>query len=214
MRLYRSKILIKFWLRWHGIKYYKLIPDTEYGFVVNVAGHVDLDKKKLEFIPVKFNIVGGFFSCSNNSLTTLKGCPISVSGDFYCYNNQLTSLFGVPTLVGGEFCCFNNQLTSLEYCPTSVDRHFFCSHNQLTSLEYCPTSVGGVFDCSYNELVDLKHLPTSVVGKFDCGSNILLGNYQDISTLSQIKDKITSDNEKRCLSKTLELGKKSAIQKL
>ena len=55
----------------------------------------------------------GYFACSYNQLTSLKGAPASVGGHFYCYNNQLTSLEGAPASVGGYFYCSNNQLTTL-----------------------------------------------------------------------------------------------------
>ena len=38
----------------------------------------------------------GDIDCSNNDLTSLKGCPAEVHGDFRCYNNRLKSLYGIP----------------------------------------------------------------------------------------------------------------------
>ena len=52
--------------------------------------------------------VTGFFYCSDNQLTSLKGSPKEVGGSFYCSDNQLTSLEGCPKEVGGSFNCYDN----------------------------------------------------------------------------------------------------------
>lgn len=57
-----------------------------------------------------FNISGKFY-CSDNNLTSLKGCPNSIGGDFSCSYNNLTSLKGSPSYIGGDFHCSNNNLT-------------------------------------------------------------------------------------------------------
>jgi hypothetical protein len=49
---------------------------------INVDGGVYLEKKKLEYLPLKFNYVGVDFICSNNKLESLKGCPQTVGGGF------------------------------------------------------------------------------------------------------------------------------------
>ncbi len=81
--------------------------------IVNVAGRVYLVGMKLEWLPVRFGTVSGYFDCSNNRLTTLEGAPSTVGGYFDCTSNRLTSLEGAPGSVGGNFVCFNNRLTSL-----------------------------------------------------------------------------------------------------
>ncbi len=80
---------------------------------IDVDGNVNLVKKNLKEIPLKFNRVSGYFNCSNNNLTTLEGCPKKVDGNFYCHKNELTSLEGCPKYVGGNFYFYHNQLTSL-----------------------------------------------------------------------------------------------------
>jgi len=40
--------------------------------------------------------VGGHFYCNNNQLTSLEGCPETVSGNFSCSYNQLTNFDGLP----------------------------------------------------------------------------------------------------------------------
>jgi hypothetical protein len=61
---------------------------------INVEDEVNLDGRQLKSIPLK--IVYGDFSCKDNQLTSLEGCPDIVCGSFHCNNNQLTSLVGGP----------------------------------------------------------------------------------------------------------------------
>jgi hypothetical protein len=99
---------------------------------IDVNDNVDLSKKRLSKLPLKFRNVTGFFDCYNNQLTSLEGAPTTVGSNFYCDNNQLTSLEGAPTTVGGNFYCSNNQLTSLEGAPRTVGGSFDCNNNPIS----------------------------------------------------------------------------------
>ena len=118
----------------HNIKYYTINDDMS----ISVNGIVVLAYRNLKSIPITFKEVSGYFSCSNNQLTSLEGCPETVGGGFYCNGNQLTSLEGCPKTVGGHFSCSNNQLTSLEYCPETVGGDFSCHSNNLTNFDGLP----------------------------------------------------------------------------
>ncbi len=142
-------------------------------YIVNVNGNCNISGNYLEIIPIQFYHVEKNFSCSDNKLTSLKGCPQSISGHFYCSHNQLTSLKYCPQIVGGNFVCAHNQLTSLKGCPQHVHGSFSCSHNQLTSLEYGPQSIGGHFYCDHNQLTSLKDCPQSIGATFSCDHNQL-----------------------------------------
>src|SRR5574344_2983561 len=84
---------------------------------VDVDGDADFWDKKLESIPLNFNIVNGYFECGDNHLTSLKGCPVRVGDYFYCYSNKLTSLKYSPQYVeNGNFYCSMNKIESLQYC--------------------------------------------------------------------------------------------------
>ena len=137
---------------------------------IDVDGDVNIHKKSLTKIPLKFNIVSGYFYCSKNKLTTLEGCPKEVGG-FSCAENQLTTLEGSPKEVGGDFICNFNKLTTLEGCPKEVGGSFFCTYNELTTLKGGPTSVGWNFYCSSNKLTTLEGAPEYVGRNFDCGNN-------------------------------------------
>jgi hypothetical protein len=129
---------------------------------VDVAGDVDLHKKRLKELPLKFGRVTGYFYCSTNQLTSLVGAPKEVGGWFSCSYNQLATLEDSPKEVGGYFNCSNNQLTSLEGATKEVDDDFHCYDNKLTTLEGAPKEVGGNFFCNLNELTSLEGAPKKV----------------------------------------------------
>ena len=81
-----------------------------------IKGHVDISNLYLDNLPDFFEGVEieGYFKCTNNQLTTLKGAPLSVSSTFNCENNKLTSLEGAPRSVGGNFVCTNNDVKFTE----------------------------------------------------------------------------------------------------
>jgi len=112
-KFFESKQEIDSICREYGIQDYTINPDES----IDVEGDVDLSSRGLKRIPLKFRNVRGDFSCDNNKLTSLEGCPQSVGGSFYCYDNQLTSLEGCPQSVGGSFYCASNQLTDFNGFP-------------------------------------------------------------------------------------------------
>ena len=138
----------------YGIVNYSINSDLS----IDVQGGVYLNNLTLKSLPLRFSRVSGHFSCYNNQLTTLEGCPREVGGDFYCHSNLLTTLEGGPNEVGGYFYCFSNLLTTLKGGPIEVGGDFDGSSNRLTSLEGCPREVGGDFSCHYNpvsEIIDI-----------------------------------------------------------
>jgi hypothetical protein len=96
---------------------------------IDVAGDVDLSLENLTEFPLRFNRVDGDFRCSNNDLTSLKGCPRWIGGNFDCDDNKLPSLEFSPEYVGGYFNCETNQLTD-NYCDTEIGGHFYTTLNQ------------------------------------------------------------------------------------
>jgi hypothetical protein len=102
-----KRIQIIKWLDSFGIANYTINDDL----TIDVKGNVRLYNKSLTCFPsfIKFNEVSGYFSCFNNQLTSLEGCPTIVGDSFYCHNNQLTSLEGCPRTVGGGFYCLYNK---------------------------------------------------------------------------------------------------------
>jgi hypothetical protein len=142
-----------------------------------INGNVTL--KNITYIPKFFKniIVNGYFSCSNNNLTSLEGSPQIVKGSFYCSYNNLTTLEGSPQEVSGCFDCYNNNLTSLEGSPQEVSGWFDCSLNNITTLYGAPKKVGDRFTCSRNNLTTLEGAPKEVGGRFECSYNNLTKEY-------------------------------------
>jgi hypothetical protein len=124
---------------------------------IDVNNNVYFQGLGLTKIPLKFRNVIGYFSCSNNQLTTLEGSPKHVGGYFSCSNNQLTSLEGSPKHVGGYFSCSNNQLTSLEGAPRYVGRYLDCISNKITTLEHFPEDIPDLL-CSGNPIYNIWDL--------------------------------------------------------
>ena len=109
-------------------------------YIINSDGYIDVDwdvdlsRKNLTKLPLKFNKVSGSFYCFSNQLTTLEGSPKEVGGSFYCFSNQLTTLEGCPKEIGGSFDCNNNKLTTLEVGPIKVGGYFICHKNPLPDI--------------------------------------------------------------------------------
>ena len=91
--------------------------------LVDVEEDFNCSKQGLsDFKGVKFGVVGGYFCCANNRLTSLVGAPQSVgekskghgavNGYFFCSYNQLTTLVGAPQKVKGHFYCDYNPVSS------------------------------------------------------------------------------------------------------
>ena len=189
------------------------MPDTTYGFVVDVDGSVDISNQGIDSIKVKFNVVSEGFFCYVNKLTSLKGSPCSV-GNFYCHSNHLKSLEYAPKHVSKSFVCAMNRLESLKGALAMVGEDFDCSNNKLTSLEYCPTSVVGNYDCSSNQLASLEYCPESVGGDFYCSYNPELGDYQNIKNFTDIKRISDAQREQKLLNEKIITRTSSQVYKI
>jgi len=95
---------------------------------IDVDGDVDLYRKRLTELPLKFGKVTGYFTCLDNKITSLEGSPYWVGEDFSCSGNLLKTLEGGPYYVGGYFSCNDNYLTSLEGSPYWVGQRFRCDY--------------------------------------------------------------------------------------
>ena len=152
----QTKEEIENWLNQYAIEKYTINDNL----TVDVNESVDISFKSLTKIPIKFNKIKGSFDCSNNKLTSLKGCPEFLSNYFKCSTNKLESLEYSPEEVGGYYDCHeNSELTSLKYSPNKVVGSFYCHRCKLTSLEHCPKIINGIFRCGYNELETLEYFP-------------------------------------------------------
>jgi len=134
--------LIENWLDEMNIKDYEIRPD----FSIDVNNTVKLSRKGLIKFPyyIQFNHIFGIFTCSNNDLISLEGCPYVVDDVFYCDYNNLTSLEFCPTHVGSIFGAEHNNITTLKNCPLKFSRTFFIDNNPILPSELVKFAARGV----------------------------------------------------------------------
>ncbi len=132
----------------YGIENYNI--DSE-GRVNVFAQDVDLSRKNLKKLPLKFGKVMGNFYCDSNKLETLEGAPVSVSLDFDCSSNKLSNLDGCPKYVGKGFFCSDNNLTSLENSPEG-SLVYYCLNNNITNLQGLNTKTINVLSLKGNPI--------------------------------------------------------------
>jgi hypothetical protein len=96
---------------------------------IDVNNNVDLGFYKLTELPLVFNKVTGYFSCTGNYLTSLKGSPRWVGEFFDCEKNKLTSLEFSPYYVGDDFYCESNLLTD-NISDSEISGYFYTSLDQ------------------------------------------------------------------------------------
>ncbi len=209
---------IKAWLKEQDITVYSLIPDTRYGWSVDVQQDVVINLKQayesVQSLPVKFNRVKGKFHCSNNKLLTLEGAPEYVDGTFTCDNNELTSLEFGPQQVTRYYFCSNNMLTSLKGACKEVGRDFDCSSNNLSTLEFCPEIIGGDFYCGHNKLTTLAFMPKVIKDDLYIQNNPALGLKDWAYNLEEIMPIHIIAREKLDLTLHLPLGPISITHKI
>ncbi len=200
----KTKEEIVAWLDEKEIANYKINDDL----TVDVNGDIYLDRKlgTDTQLPVQFGVCNGFFSVSENRLTSLKGSPRTVKEGMSCMSNLIVSLEGAPQTIGGDFYCMINQITTLKGGPKKVDgnyacgdnplislkgapheaTNFFCAHAKLKSLEGCPTFIENRLDARENQLETVTYLPKQV-GKLDLRSNKKIPDFEHCESLLDIK---------------------------
>ena len=92
-----NKQEIENWLDEYKVINYTINEDL----TVDVDGSVDLSFKNFKVIPVKFNIIKGYFSCSDNRLTSTDFFPKELYGTLYGYNNNFKNLDNFPKIITG-----------------------------------------------------------------------------------------------------------------
>ena len=88
-------------------------------YSIDVYGNVNLSGFALTKIPIKFNIVKGYFICNGNRLENLENSPRRAMGNFFCINQygNLKSLKGAPEYVAYNFDCHDNEALTEFYFP-------------------------------------------------------------------------------------------------
>ncbi len=119
-------------------------------YLIHVRGDFILKNIEIKKLPVQFGIVDSFM-CSDNHLTTLKGCPYYVNRHFFCSDNHLKSLEYAPRIVLGDFYCINNLLKELDNILL-IKGSFLCYGNDVQNLIKFPNIIEGdviFFNLSY-----------------------------------------------------------------
>lgn len=110
----------------YNIKYYTINSDGS----IDVRGNVSIVEYDINYIPIKFNKVSGYFYCSGMNLTSLNNCPIEVGGWFNCSYNNLTSFESLPKNHKYElFMCYGNPLKSFDGYNCSL-KTLFCDYKE------------------------------------------------------------------------------------
>lgn len=149
----------------YNIKNYTINSDG----TVDVDGDVNLYKKGLTELPLRFGKVTRSLNCASNNLETLEGSPHWVGIDFECRDNRLTSLKGSPQYVGKDFSCSVNRLNTLECGPNVVLGSYWCNDNIIINFKGFPEDFDLLSYINFNKNpvnVLLKDIPDDKINKF------------------------------------------------
>ena len=152
------------WLSWLAHKKHEVCAD---GSVI-IHDNVSLAERWMDVLPFNFKAVYGFFDCSKNKLTSLKGAPEFIAGTFACDYNELETLEWAPSRVKGSFSVKGNKMRSFEGCPDIIEGHFNSMNCRFNSFKGCPDIIKGDFDCRGNYFTSLDGVPEFVGGEFMC----------------------------------------------
>jgi hypothetical protein len=138
----KTKKGIEAWLNKVGIYDDYFINNN---LIVDVYDDVNISSKNLKIIPLQFGKIEGYFDCSENKLTSLKGSPVELKENFCCQRNKLTSLEGSPYVVHGDFYGNDNKLKSLKGCPKEINGEFNLIRNNITDVHGFPKLKGNFY---------------------------------------------------------------------
>jgi hypothetical protein len=99
--------------------------------------------------------VHGSYICRNMNLPSLEGIAKIIGDTLDCSDNSLTSLVGCPKYLN-ELYCRSNLLTNLKGSAISINGDFNCSDNKLTSLEGISETIGGKILLRGNPIIFTK----------------------------------------------------------
>lgn len=151
-----------------GIKKFKVRQDGK----VDVDGDVNIYRRQLKNIPVKFGNVSGDFNCEYNLLRNLENCPDFVGGDFRCAKNQINTLEFLPKKIEGGFLCGSNDLKDIQNLKNcDIGGEIYLGSNYINSLEGAPKKVFGSFNLSWNNLEDIQNCPEFISGSLILNDN-------------------------------------------
>jgi hypothetical protein len=156
------RFLIQKWLEQMKVEDYKFTKR----YSVNVYTSVLFNNMNLEELPdyVKFNHIVGGFHINKNNLTSLRGCPYSVTGSFVASYNKLKDLKFGPYIVKESYGVSSNELESLEGIAESIGESLYLNNNNLKTLKHIPSIIKGNLYIRNNPIETLEYFPDKVEG--------------------------------------------------
>ncbi len=110
-------------------------------YTINGDGSIDVDSsvsisgRSLYKLPLNFRKVKDNFSCTNNQLTSLEGCPIEIGGSFACGGNRITSFKRCPKSINGSFFdCTGNNIRDFYGFPDFWEGALFIFNNPIFEI--------------------------------------------------------------------------------
>lgn len=131
---------LRTWLicRKHGIKKYTYNKDGSIDVHTSVYFDNVGTSKKLEKLPIKFNIVYGSFSCQNNNLSSFENFPKTINGQLNISNNKFVSLKGCPVIIGNftrsHINCSGNNILSFEGLKYELFHRITLENNPINNI--------------------------------------------------------------------------------
>jgi hypothetical protein len=165
----------------YKIKNYTINNDLS----IDVDGNVIIGYTLLEYLPLRFNHVSGYFDCSGNRLKSLEGCPQTLDSGFYCTNNNLESLKDCTQTINGDFMCSNNKLTDLEYFP-EVEGHIRIAENKVHYLVY--TFINKADSFMIEDFIDYEIVRNRDTVMLDRLQTFIRDNDLEMPNLNKIKE--------------------------
>ena len=140
-------------------------------YTINEDGSIDVnDNVALQFtnlngkLPIKFNMVQGYFRAISCNLTTLEGFPEYVGGELDFSKNEIKSFEYTPKHVNGNYICDGNKISEIDEFikDVKINGTFFAKDNLIENLNHNLPDAKDGLELSHNLITSLKGLNTDI----------------------------------------------------
>ena len=118
---------------------------------------------------------GGDLIIQEKMLTSLVGCPETITRNFDCYGNSLTTLVGGPQKVDGFYDCRRNAITDLIGCASHIGRSLDIGNTQGTTF----IGIHKIIKSCHRIRFNSEHITEGGIGL------LLIANLTEISSYSK-----------------------------